>query len=159
MKKLLLVALLLMASSANAEMLLDVSLDTEVAITSNVAYYELTAESFTFETKEPNQEVTFSIHIPLTVHQGSVGYDNGAFRVYLDGTARDAGGGKQWNGYLIGNGGAWCFQSGLPTDGRLSVVRKLVIQQPGTHTLRTQYAGSKSYTIGTLRSRRNYQIW
>lgn len=140
-------------------MLLDIALDNESAITSNTPYYELLAETYTFETTAVDQEVTISAHIPFTVHQNAVGYENGAYRLYLDGTAQDAANGKQWNGYLIGNGGAWAFQSGLPTDGRLSVVKKLTIANPGVHTLRLQYSGSTTYTIGTLRSRRIIQVF
>lgn len=140
-------------------MFLDTYLDNEAAITSNTPYYELLAETYTFETAVANQEVTISAHIPFTVHQNAPGYENGAYRLYLDGTSQDAAGGKQWNGNLIGNGGAWAFQSGLPTDGRLSVVKKLTIADPGTHTLRLQYSGSTTYTIGTLRSRRIIQVF
>jgi len=137
-------------------MLLDQALDTEPVISSNTALKEVQAEIFSFDTAQANQEVTFAITIPFTVHQTIAGSQNGAYRLYLDG---DAIVGNQWNGTLIMNGGAWCFQANLPTNGRCSGTVKLVIPTSGTHKIRLMYAGSSTVTIGTLRSRRRYQIW
>jgi hypothetical protein len=130
-------------------------LDTQPAFTSNSACYEVHVESFAFSTDSQNLEVDFYITAPFTVHRMSAGSSNGAFRVYLDG---DAMAGKQWNGLLLCNGGAWAFQSGLPTDGRFSVATRKTIANHGNHTIYVMYSGSDTVTIGTLRSRRIYQV-
>lgn len=135
--------------------------DNEVAITSNVAYSELTAETYEFETTEDNQAVRFDIQIPFSVHQTVNGGQNGAFRIYLDGDGLYTEGiaaGKQWDGYLISNGGAWVSHAGIPSNGRVSCSFNMVIPNAGPHTLRAQYAGTTTYTIGTLRSRRSVQV-
>lgn len=138
-------------------LLLNKTMDTEVQVTSNVPYVEVLAEQHTFETSVDNQAVRFDIQIPLTVHQTAGGAENGAFRIYLDGDAIGPNG-KQWNGYLITNGGAWCDTPYVPTDGRIGCSLSYVIPTAGRHTLRIQYAGSKPYTIGTMRSRRTIQV-
>lgn len=137
-------------------MLLDQTLDTEPVVSSNVALKEVLGEMFSFSTTQADQEVTFAVTIPFTVHQTIAGLQNGAYRLYLDG---DAIVGNQWNGTLIMNGGAWCFQANLPTNGRCSGTVRMIIPAAGTHKLRLMYAGSSTVTIGTLRSRRRYQVW
>lgn len=138
-------------------LLLDETRDTEIPVTSNIAYVEVPVEQYYFETLCDNQAVRFDIQIPLTVHQYMEGADNGAFRVYLDGNGLGPNG-KQWDGYLISNGGAWVDSKGVPANGRVSCSFNYTIPSAGKHYLRIQYAGTKAYTIGTLRSRRTIQV-
>lgn len=142
-------------------LLLNAVRDNEVPITSNTAYSELTAEEYEFETAEDGQAVRFDIQMPFSVHQSVAGGQNGAFRVYLDGDGLYTEGpaaGKQWNGYLISNGGAWVNDAGIPANGRVSCSFNYVVPSAGMHKLRVQYAGTTTYTIGTLRSRRSVQV-
>lgn len=140
-------------------MLQNVIKDNELPITSNVAYHEVLAESCQFTTTTENQMVDIQVVIPFTVHQTIAGQQNGAFRVYLDGDAYiTIGSATQWNGQLLINGGAWCFSAILPTDGRCSGIVTVTIPTVGAHTIYTQYSGSTTVTIGTLRSRRRYQV-
>lgn len=143
------------------QIILDEYRDNEIAITSNVAFCELTAETYEFVTERAGQQVRIDIHMPFSVHQNAAGADNGAFRIYLDGTGIATSGpaaGKQWDGFMLANGGAWVSASGVPANGRVSCGCTLTIADAGGHTLRVQYAGSKTYTIGTLRSRRFVQV-
>jgi len=148
-------------SGANVTILHDSIGDTEQAFTSNTALFEIyTGISKTFTTTVPNQKVYIDVEIPFTIHKTVAGATNGAFRLYLDGTAQDAGGGKQWNGYLVGHAGDWSVTANQPVDApHLSVHQWITIPTPGTHTLRLQYSGSTTLTIGTLRSRQYYQVW
>lgn len=138
-------------------LLLDEIRDNEVQLTSNIEYVEVLAEQYSFYTDCDSQPVRFDIQIPMTVHQMASGYDNGAFRVYLDGVGFHENG-KQWDGFLITNGGAWCSEPGLPVNGRVSCSFNYVIPCAGKHYLNVQYAGTKTHTIGTLRSRRSIQV-
>lgn len=163
MKKLILLMTGIMFSAvAFADpLLLDVTKLNEVQLSSNVAYQEVVAEQFSFETTVPDQQVTISISWPFSVHQTIDGDENGAFRVYLDGDAFISfpSGAKQWNGLIVGNGGAWCARANVPNSSHSSITHKFTIANPGTHVLRMMYAGTKSWTIGTLRTVRRYQVW
>lgn len=161
-KPFVLVASLLFSTIVFADpLLLDVTKLNEVQITSNVAYQEVVAEQFTFETTEANQQVTISISWPFSIHQTIDGDENGAFRVYLDGDAflSFPSGAKQWNGLIVGNVGAWCARANVPNSSHSSITHKFTIANPGAHTLWMMYAGTKSWTIGTLRTVRRYQVW
>ena len=163
MRKLFLLAVSLMFSTVvfADSLLLDVTKSNEVQLSSNVAYQEVLAEQFTFETTVPDQQVTISISWPFSIHQTIDGDENGAFRVYLDGDAflSFPSGAKQWNGLLAGNGGGWCARANVPNSSHSSITHKFTIANPGTHTLRMMYAGTKAWTIGTLRTVRRYQVW
>lgn len=153
--------LLAFGAFAQQALLLDATQLNEFPITSNVAYQEVLAEQFTFTTTEPNQQVTISASWAYSVHQSIDGDENGAFRLYLDGDAfiYFPSGAKQWNGLIIGNGGAWCARANVPNSSHSSVTHKFTIATPGTHTLRMMYAGTKTWTVGTLRTVRRYQVW
>lgn len=135
--------------------------DSELAFTSTTALYEIyTGISKTFVTTIANQMVYIDVNLPYTITKPSSGASNGTFRLYLDGTAQDAGGGKQWNGQLMGHSGGWQNATNIPTDApHLKVHRWVTVPTVGTHTLRLQYAGTDITTIGTLRSRQFWQVW
>lgn len=138
-------------------LLLDKVMDTEVKITPATPFVEGTAEDFDFETSKDDALVTFQINAPMTIQKRGFGFSNGAFRIYLDGDALLPNG-KQWNGYLICNGGGWCFWRKLTTDARFSACFTHRIPKAGKHRLNVRGVVSTKDTSVTLRSRRHYQI-
>lgn len=169
MHKFILIAALLFASTANAAFLLDSRSDTELAISSNVRYQEVTARQYDFTTTVDNQEVTIAVAIPFTINQAGGTFPAvAAWRLYLDGNGytsisiKDNFGqpvtAKQWNGDIITNEGRWCYDTKIQ-DGALTSTLKYIIPTAGTHSLRLQYSGSQLSVIGTLRSRARLQVW
>ena len=139
-------------------LVLDVQLDGKVPVTSSVPYQEDVAESFDFETPHDGLYVV-SVAIPISVHSMVDGKYNAACRVYLDGDdwlrIDEA---RQWNGFLLSNGGQWCCFPRMPIDG--SCTRTLCIPiAKGKHTIRACVSCSSEHAVLTLRSRRIYQVW
>lgn len=149
-------------------MLLNDKNDTELAISSNFRYQEVTARQWDFVTTVANQEVTIAVAIPFTVHQaGGVFPAVAAWRLYLDGNGytsiniNDNFGqpivAKQWNGDLITNEGRWCYDTKIQ-DGSLTATLKYIVPTAGNHSLRLQYSGSQLSIVGTIRSRAHVQV-
>lgn len=139
------------------KLLLDIVGDNEVKREALQPYIEVEAEQFEFETERDNQIVQFNITLPVTFEHKAFGFQNGAFRVYLDGDGYHTNG-KQWNGWLLANGGSWCFWRKLTTGGRVSCSYYYAVPKAGKHIIRTMFVGGDKKMSGVLRSRRHYQV-
>lgn len=138
------------------KLLIDIIGDNEVKCEAALPFVEVEAEQFSFETERDNQLVQFNITLPVTFQHDGFGFQNGAFRVYLDGDAYHENG-KQWGGHLLANGGAWCFWPKLTTGARVSCCYLMAVPKAGKHIIRTMFVGGDKKTSGVLRSRRHYQ--
>lgn len=137
--------------------LLDIIGDSEVKYSLPVPFIDLEVERFSFETEYDDQLVLFNITLPVTFQHNAFGFQNGAFRVYLDGDGYHENG-KQWNGLLLANGGGWCFWPKLTTGARVSCSYFYRVPKAGKHTIRTMFVGGCEKMSGVLRSRRHYQV-
>lgn len=138
-------------------LLLDRIQDNDMRLFPAEPFVEEDAERFDFETTKDGQIVTLQITGPITVQKGGFGFSNGAVRVYLDGDGMGPNG-KQWNGFLICNAGAWCFWRKLSTGARFSACYTCVIPNAGRHMLHVRAVASTKDTNITLRGRRQYQV-
>ncbi len=136
--------------------------DNEHTFSSAVANFEVfTGIEKTFVTTLPNQLVYIDVQIPYTVRRtGAGGPSNGTLRLYLDGTAQNAGpNGEQWNGYLVGHGSGWQTVQNVPaTCMPVSVHQWIAIPTAGTHTLRLMAGTNTLDTSVTIRSRQFWQV-
>jgi len=124
------------------------------------AFEVFTGLEKTFVTTLPNQLVYIDVQIPFTVRRNASGPSNGTLRLYLDGTAQNAGpNGEQWNGYLVGHGSGWQTVINTPATGMpVSVHQWIVIPTAGEHKLRLMAATNTLDTSVTIRSRQFWQV-
>lgn len=150
----------LLATAANAEIILDKKMNAELMASSNIPYNEVLMERIAFETTEPDEEVTINITIPFSGHIVGGSPSSNAIRVYLDGDAYYAYSfATYWNGELLMNSGAFPHIVNLPQVGHLSGSVRKVIAAPGIHYIYVQSSGASLGTASTIKSERRYQVW
>lgn len=158
--KILSLLVLLASFGANAEIILDKKINTELMASSNIPYHEVFMERVDFQTTQQNEEVTINISIPFSGHIVGGDAASNAIRVYLDGNSYyNYSYASYWNGEMLLNSGAFPHIANLPQIGHLSGSIRKIIAMPGTHSIYVQSSGGSLGTASTIKSERRYQVW